>query len=161
VDKAKADFPVTHIEHAISPQAHTPMYLMHKYWARKPHNVVGEYIEHYSQKGDVVLDPFTGSGVTAIEALKRGRKAIAIDLDPMSTFITKMTLRPVDLNEFKESFERIRKDVKTQIQSLYETKCPICGKNATALATIWSRSKNQPTEIRLYCNLQRYCSRER
>jgi len=72
-----------------------------------------------------------------------------------------MTLRPVDLNEFEESFERIRKDVKTQIQSLYETKCPICGKNATALATIWSGSKNQPTEIRLYCNLQRYCSRER
>jgi hypothetical protein len=99
--------------------------------------------------------------VHSSDFMKHGRKAIAIDLDPMSTFITKMTLRPVDLNEFKESFERIRKDVKTQIQSLYETKCPICGKNATALATIWSRSKNQPTEIRLYCNLQRYCSRER
>ncbi|MCJ7425197.1 site-specific DNA-methyltransferase [Candidatus Bathyarchaeota archaeon] len=75
-----------HIDHAISPQAHTPMYLMHKYWARKPHNVVGEYIEHYSKKGEIVLDPFLGSGVTAIESLKRGRKAIAIDLDPLSTF---------------------------------------------------------------------------
>jgi len=61
---------VVHIDHAISPQAHTPMYLMHKYWARKPHNVVREYIEHYSRKGEIVLDPFVGSGVTAIEAIK-------------------------------------------------------------------------------------------
>jgi predicted methyltransferase len=81
---------VEHVDYAISPQAHTPMYLMHKFWARKPHNVVGEYIEHYSKKGEIVLDPFVGSGVTAIEALKRGRKAIATDLDPMATFITRI-----------------------------------------------------------------------
>jgi DNA modification methylase len=79
-EKNSMNLKVVHIDHAISPQAHTPMYLMHKFWARKPHNVVGEYIEHYSKKGDIVLDPFVGSGVTAIEALKRGRKAIAIDL---------------------------------------------------------------------------------
>lgn len=33
-----------------------------------------------TEKGDIVLDPFVGSGVTAIEALKRGRKALATDL---------------------------------------------------------------------------------
>lgn len=64
---------------------------MHKYWARKPHSVVGEYIERYTQKGEFMLDPFIGSGVTAIEALKRGRKAIATNLDPIAIFITRMT----------------------------------------------------------------------
>jgi len=124
---------------------------MHKYWARKPHNVVGEYIEHYSKKGEIVLDPFVGSGVTAIEALKRGRKAIAIDLDPMATFITKMTLLPVDLGKFKDAFEEIKTNVKTEIEKLYSTKCPKCGKKATILATVWLRDENQPSEIRLFC----------
>ncbi|MFQ6062383.1 MAG: DNA methyltransferase, partial [Methanosarcinales archaeon] len=33
---------------------------MHKYWARKPHNVVAEYIKKYSEEGEIVLDPFCG-----------------------------------------------------------------------------------------------------
>src|SRR3990170_7908827 len=112
---------VAHIDHAISPQAHTPMYLMHKYWARKPHNVVGEYIEHYSKKGEIVLDPFVGSGVTAIEALKRGRKAIAIDLDPISIFITRMTVTPVDTDDLKKVFCKIETQIRKKIESLYQT----------------------------------------
>jgi DNA modification methylase len=93
---------IVNIDYAIPPQTHTSMYLMHKYWARKPHNVVREYIEHYSSEGDIVLDPFSGSGVTAIEALKAKRKAISTDLDPMSTFITKMTINHVNLRNFRK-----------------------------------------------------------
>lgn len=46
-----------HIDHGLPPKTHTPMYYMHKYWARKPHNIVGEYIETYSEEGEIVLDP--------------------------------------------------------------------------------------------------------
>jgi len=129
---------VVHIDHAISPQAHTPMYLMHKFWARKPHNVVGEYIEHYSRKGEIVLDPFVGSGVTAIEALKRGRKAIAIDLDPIATFITRMTLKPIDIKKFKEAFKQIEKNVRKGVEKLYTTNCPECGHECLEAYVIWS-----------------------
>jgi len=142
---------VKHIDHAISPQAHTPMYLMHKFWARKPHNVVGEYIAHYSKKGEIVLDPFVGSGVTAIEALKCGRKAIAIDLNPVSTFITKMTLVPADLKEIMKAYEEIKEKVKHEINELYETRCPKCGKRALIICSIWELEKETPREIRLFC----------
>ena len=77
------------------------MYVMHKYWARKPHNVVSEYIKNYSEPGQIVLDPFVGSGVTALEAVKLGRKAIGIDLNPMAIFISRMTGKPVDLDEIR------------------------------------------------------------
>jgi len=143
---------IPHIDHAISAKPHTHMYLMHKFWARKPHNVVAEYIKRYSRKGEVVLDPFVGSGVTAIEALKLGRKAVAIDLDPISSFITRMTLIPVDLSKFKNAFEKIKTKVESEIQKLYQTECPKCGHEATVLATIWLRENNQPIELRLFCS---------
>ncbi len=43
-------------------------YGVHPYFTRRPYNVVREYILHYSKEKDRVLDPFGGSGVTAIEA---------------------------------------------------------------------------------------------
>lgn len=142
--------PVQHINHAISPKTHTSMYLMHKYWARKPHNVVAEYIKHYSKEGEIVLDPFVGSGVTTIEALKHGRKAIAIDLDPMATFITRMTVLPINLEDFKKQFTEIKKKLKTSIDSLYQTTCSKCNKKTIASAFIWK--DNKPTLVRYTCS---------
>lgn len=137
-EKKNIESYIRQIDHAISPQAHTAMYLMHKYWARKPHNVVGEYIEHYSKRGEIVLDPFLGSGVTAIEALKRGRKAIAIDLNPLSTFLTRMTVKPVDLTAFKNTYQQLSDSVKAEVEKLYTTTCPKCGKPSLEAYTIWS-----------------------
>ncbi len=51
----------------------------HPYFTRRAWNVVQEYIKRFSQVGDVVLDPFGGSGVTAVEALVLKRKAIYSD----------------------------------------------------------------------------------
>jgi len=63
-------------------------YGVHPYFTRRPSNVVRAYLKHYSWAGDVVLDPFGGSGVTAIEAMLLGRRAIHNDLNPFANFIT-------------------------------------------------------------------------
>src|SRR2546426_10682551 len=63
-------------------------YGVHPYFTRRPANVVRDYIERYTRVGDVVLDSFGGTGVTAIEALLLGRKAIHNDLNPFANFIT-------------------------------------------------------------------------
>ncbi|MGD0262109.1 MAG: DNA methyltransferase [Verrucomicrobiota bacterium] len=62
-------------------------YGVHPYFTRRPANVVRKYLERYSREGDVVLDPFGGTGVTAIEAFLLGRKAIQNDLNPFANFI--------------------------------------------------------------------------
>src|SRR5881409_1044602 len=62
-------------------------YGVHPYFTRRPANVVRSYIERYSQPGDLVLDPFGGTGVTAIEAFLLGRRAIQNDLNPFANFI--------------------------------------------------------------------------
>jgi 16S rRNA G966 N2-methylase RsmD len=122
------------------------MYLMHKFWARKPNNVVSDYIAHYSSEDSTILDPFCGSGVTAIESLKLRRKTVAIDLDPIATFITRTSLLPIDLAEYQRAYEAIKAKVSDAINELYETECPQCGKKATAICVRWQNET--PSEIR-------------
>jgi len=141
-----------HIDYAIPASGHSPMYLMHKFWARKPHNVVAEYIHTYSKPGEIVLDPFVGSGVTAVEALHLGRRAVAIDANPMSAFVTWATLVPADISALEKAFKSIEDKCKDRIRELYTTKCRECGKDAEVLATIWKRGKDYPLELRYECD---------
>ena len=137
-----------HIDFPIPEEKRPQKYQMFRYLARKPPNIVAEYISYYSKKGEVILDPFVGSGVTAIEALRQGRKAIAIDLDPIAAFITYMTLKPVDLKKFSEAFEQIKSNVKKKIDVLYQTKCT-CGKKAIMKAAIWQSKKENVKDEKL------------
>src|SRR5713101_7751885 len=63
-------------------------YGVHPYFTRRPYNVVRKYVLHYSRERDVVLDPFGGSGVTAIEAFLENRVGIQNDINPLANFIS-------------------------------------------------------------------------
>lgn len=49
----------------------------------KPLALVADALKDASARGDIVLDPFGGSGTTLIAAEKTGRKARLIELDPL------------------------------------------------------------------------------
>lgn len=140
-----------HIDYPLVARAHTPMYLMHKFWARKPHNVVAAYIRRYSKPGDVVLDPFCGSGVTAIEALRLGRKAIAVDLNPAATWVTRFTGQPAEIDSYIDSFRQIEHSIKARILNLYMTRCKRCHSKVTFHAAIWRKEESSPRELRYFC----------
>ncbi|MEZ5034710.1 MAG: DNA methyltransferase [Chitinophagaceae bacterium] len=81
---------------------------VHGYFTKQTWNVVAEYIKNYSKPGDLVLDPFGGSGITVVEALMNDRKGIHIDLNPMSVFMVQSLIAPVNQTEFIEAFQRIK-----------------------------------------------------
>jgi 16S rRNA G966 N2-methylase RsmD len=144
-----------HINYQIPPEAHTPMYNWHKFWGRKTWNVVSKFVGAYSRQGDVVMDPFSGSGVTAIEALKLGRRVIAVDLNPVATEILRLTVEYVDPLKLRESFERVEKDVKQTITNLYLTECRKCGEKTPIDAAVWKRvdkKKLTMKELRYRCS---------
>jgi site-specific DNA-methyltransferase (adenine-specific) len=49
-----------------------------------------------SDEGDVILDPFMGTGTTAIAAKKLGRRYIGIDIDPKYAEITNRKLEQIE-----------------------------------------------------------------
>src|SRR3989344_4519569 len=65
---------------------------LHKYWSRKPWFVVDQYIEKYSKKNRVVLDPFCGSGIIGLQSVLADRNFIGYDLNPFAVFLTKNSL---------------------------------------------------------------------
>lgn len=85
---------------------------VHGYFTKQSWNVVAEYIKNFSKPGDLVLDPFGGSGITAVEAMMNNRKAISIDLNPMVVFMVQSLIIPVKSPELVEAFKRVKDDYK-------------------------------------------------
>ncbi len=138
-DPETDDYDVPAFDKPIETTKATAIYNMHTYWSKKPHDAIRQYIRHYTMPGDLVLDPFCGSGGTALAALMEGRKAIAIDRSPAATFITKNYCTPVDVDELQKAFEELKRKVKPEIDWLYETRCDRCGGKATTAYTVYSQ----------------------
>ena len=82
-------------------------YGVHGYFTSQIWNVVQEYIKNFSRPGDLVLDPFGGTGVTAIEAIVLSRRAINIDINPLSVFIVRTLAQPIDLDELSVVYNQV------------------------------------------------------
>lgn len=79
---------VAPIQESIKAIQHDPEYTLHRYFARRPHNVINHVIQHYiSGKNALVYDPFGGGGTTLYESLICGHRAIACDTSDLACFI--------------------------------------------------------------------------
>ena len=61
---------------------------LHPYPAKFIPQIPANLIAALSRRGELVWDPFGGSGTTALEALLLGRRVISSDINPLSTLIT-------------------------------------------------------------------------
>src|SRR4051812_16955150 len=95
-------------------------YGVHPYFTRRPFNVVRDYILHYSHEGDRVLDPFGGSGVTAIEALLENRIGIHNDINPLANFIAGgiAGLEKGNLRDYRTALDTIRDQAENQLREI-------------------------------------------
>ncbi len=130
--------PVKPLEAPVLAQPHTAIYKMHRYYARRPHNVFAKLIEHYTNPGDIILDPFCGGGVTVVEALKLRRRVIGVDINPLATWITRVEVEPVDLDKLAIVFADWQQWVEEIVGALYKAKCSRCGKMGVAEWFEWS-----------------------
>ncbi len=106
--------------------ASSPIYSVHGHYAKRPFNVVNKCIQHFTKKGDIVLDPFGGFGTTGLESLVLRRKAVILDVNPVSIFMTKSILEtctPKDLEIFEQAVQKLILNCKKKSNALYAIQC--------------------------------------
>ncbi|MBB6451618.1 DNA modification methylase [Salirhabdus euzebyi] len=126
------------------------VYNAHSYHTKVPYKAIMRYILHYTEPGDIVLDGFSGTGMTGVAAkrcanakeveelgyrVKEGdvlqdnirisklgqRKIILNDLSPSATLISYNYNHDINTNEFLRISNDILKKVKEECSWMYET----------------------------------------
>jgi len=73
--------------------------------------------ETYFKRGDIILDPFSGSGTTMVQANELGMHAIGIDISAFNTLIANVKVSKVDFADLNAELKKITNALKEFISS--------------------------------------------
>ena len=120
------------------------VYNIHFYHTKVPPQSIESYIKHYTNPGDIVLDFFSGSGMTGVSSLRLNRCPILLDLSPFASFISFNNCNVVDLKKFKKFAFDVYEYVYNEYGYLY-----LIDEKSTHHRnfTVWSQIQTCP-----YCN---------
>lgn len=122
---------------------HSSIYLMHKYWGKKPAKELKCIIEEYTKEGDLLLDPFAGFGGIGIEAVLLNRDIIINDLNPIANYISSSILETnVDIEELKRQFKVLKEKYSDKEKEWYSY-------NNSKIITILRDKFDKPLKIKL------------
>lgn len=134
-------FPVKFISDLSKKEANgkKPVYAVHKWFGRKTDAIIRSILlslylsddkienferEFYSAnsnilKGKCILDPFMGGGITLVNTLRLGGKAIGVDVNPVAWFITKNELQIPRLEgEYIIDYDSLCKVLNSELKKL-------------------------------------------
>lgn len=110
-------------------------YRAHSYHTKVPPEAITPFIEALSQPGDVILDLFSGSGMTGVAALSVDRSAILSDLSPAAVHISRNYNTPCSPTDFQAALDLLEKAVAPTMRWLY---MPVQQSGQTVEYTTWS-----------------------
>ncbi|WP_343422498.1 DNA methyltransferase [Candidatus Flexifilum breve] len=136
-DPATSDYRREPFAADVSEGKNDPIYNAHGYHTKVPYKAIMDYILHYTSPGDIVLDYFSGTGMTgvasqsferlALETLPNAqfgnRHAILIELSPAATHIANSYNLLLHSNraEFTSAVKRILREAEEAVGDLYST----------------------------------------
>lgn len=132
----------------ITPTNKSKIYNTHLYWSQKAFNISDYLIKELTDEGEVVFDPFLGSGVTVLEAVKNGnnRAAIGCDINEMPLFITKTICEYSLDKELINELNHFKKEMK-MIDELYKVNCENCNNQVSIDKVVFDKPIRNKNDI--------------
>ncbi|MGC1520167.1 MAG: DNA methyltransferase [Steroidobacteraceae bacterium] len=115
-----------------------PIYNAHGYLTKVPVDAITPYISAFTEPGEVVVDMFAGSGMTAIAARIAGRSATVSDISALGRHIGQGYLTEVPSSDFRLFATKVIQGARTQLGELYLTQRSTDGASVEFVRTIWS-----------------------
>ena len=84
---------------------------MHSYPAMLHPLLVDYLIENFASKDSVILDPFSGSGVTLLQASEHDIKSIGFDINPIALLISIAKTKNYDIVMLEQEIEKIKQNI--------------------------------------------------
>jgi site-specific DNA-methyltransferase (adenine-specific) len=88
-----------------------PLHSMCSYMGMFPPRLPHYFIQKFTRRGDVVLDPFCGRGTTPLQACIEGRLGIGIDPNPLAYALTVAKVTPPDPVEVRNRIDDLSNDM--------------------------------------------------
>lgn len=117
--------------------------------------LISEIIRSSTGERDIILDPLSASGTTAVEILRLGRRVVALERNPVTAFFAETLLRPVSLPSLRWAFQDVHDACRESLSQWFATTCPKCGKQGIIKSV--HRGNGKPVRIEYSCA----CSRKR
>lgn len=97
----------------------------HKYPAKFIPHIPKWAIEKYlnGSKNKTILDPFCGSGTTLVEGILAGHNVIGIDIDPLSSMISKVKTTKIDVTKLHKISNWLVKEIKQKKKGNFKPDC--------------------------------------
>lgn len=139
------------------PDRDSKFYLLARHRQPLAENVAREYIEAFTTPGDLVIDPFAASPTAARVATELGRRAIAVDSNPLVAFVSRVQASLPAGREIKNALARlgeVRKEdesLKEHILDLYRSVCANCGSAVFVDYFVRALDLNAPVDKIYHC----------
>jgi len=98
-------------------------YITHGYYtypAKFIPQLAARLIKEHSKEGDIIIDPFMGSGTTVVEAIVNNRIGIGTDINEIAYLLAKVKTTPLNTIELQKEFSRIKFDLENRLNGQYE-----------------------------------------
>ena len=80
---------------------------IHRYSGKFIPQIAARAISLLTKPGDIVLDPYCGSGTTLVESAVLHRRAIGVDLNPLAALIAEVKTTPIEASMLQDLFHEL------------------------------------------------------